>query len=169
MVKSPEQMKNMVEEYIKVAPLKYKDTTDQIKLKSPDVDWQFVAGQSIHITMMKARPDRVLLLDAIGFDEQISNGLKSLMQTEPNFINSINELIMLKSCTRNFIKKDDLITGINLTTYIDSEALTRPKFFEEWDKLIALQNQIVRMIGSKLKTNQSNLTETDTTEKSMYG
>ncbi len=169
MVKSPEQLKNMVEEYIKTSGVKYRDTTDKLKEKNADTAWQFVVGQSIHITLMNSRPDRIHLLDAIGFDDIIQKGLNEIAKNDPEFINSINEVIMLKGCTRTFTKKDKLITGINITSYIDSEALTRPKFYEEWDKLIALQNHLVRRISTKINPNQTKVTETDTSEKSMYG
>jgi len=170
MVKSPEQLKNMTEEYIKITGAKYKETTDIIKEKNEDLDWQYVSAQSIHITMMKSRPDRVLIHDAIGFDETIQKGLNEIGTTDPEFINSINELIMMKDCTHDYIKnKDGIITGINLKTYIDSEEFDRPKFFRAWDKLIAIQIQLAKKIGLKLNPKQTKVTDTETADKSMYG
>ncbi len=170
MVKTSEQLKNMAEDYIKITNTKYQNSTDQIREKNSDVDWQFVVGPSLHITMMKKRPDRILIHISVGFKEEDQKGVNQLALSDPEFINSINEIIMLSGFTHQWIKnKEGAITGININTYIDSEDFVRPSFYKEWDKLMSLQNHMARKIGIKLNPQQSKPTDSDTAGKSMYG
>jgi len=170
MVKSHDQIKNMVEDYIKITGVNYKDTTEKIKEKNPDTAWQFVVGKGLHITMMKKRPDRILLHIPSIYDEKDLEGVNQVLQSDPEFANSINEFIILRGCTNSWIKnKEGVITGFNVNIYIDSENFDRPKFFEEWDKLMITQGHVVKKIGIRFNPKQTKPTDSDTTEKSMYG
>jgi len=170
MVKTSDQLKNMTEEFMKITGVEYKDNTEKSQEKNPQIDWQFVLGKNIIITVVKKRADRVNFLSALRFSENDQKGINQLLQDEPEFINSINELFVLKDCTHQWRKdKEGKITGINLNSYVDSEAYNRPNFFKELDKLILVQNHMSRKLGIKLNPKQVKPTDADTSEKSMYG
>ena len=59
MAKTPQEMKDLVEEFIKVTNIKYEDQTEKIKEKSKIIDWQFHVGSNVIISKNANREDRV--------------------------------------------------------------------------------------------------------------
>ena len=95
-MKRPEQMKYMVEDWIKITGLKYQDTTTQMQEKNPEIQWQILVGQSMHITKMKKRDDRILIHLALGFAEDLIDRLPKLGDlARLELFNSVNEPIPL--------------------------------------------------------------------------
>ncbi|MDH5697502.1 MAG: hypothetical protein OEY54_03130, partial [Nitrosopumilus sp.] len=59
MAKTSEQMKDLVEEYIKVTNINYEDQTKKIQEKSKIIDWQFHVGANVIISKNANRMDRI--------------------------------------------------------------------------------------------------------------
>ncbi len=144
-------MKNIVEDYIKITKAQMKDSTVEIQEKNPNVDWQFLIGQALHVTKMQGRDDRIDIHLPINFSEDIS---KQLVVGTPNVedkINEINAFLISNDLQYSWHVKDDLITGFDIKSYIDEEELSRPKFFEKWDKILVTSEHvkmgILRMIN----------------------
>jgi len=163
-----QELKNEIEIYIKTTKVKYKETTVQIQQKNQDIDWQFLIGQALHITKLNSRDDRILFTYPIGLGKSI-DVFNKLIQTEPEFINNLNELIMLKDCSHKWIKKDDKIEALEISTYVDIEELNRPNFFKIWERISLVSNHIGRKIGIKINPQLIKPTDVDASDKSMYG
>ena len=50
MAKTSQEMKELVEEFIKITNVKYEDQTKKVKEKSNLVDWQFHVGTNVVIS-----------------------------------------------------------------------------------------------------------------------
>jgi len=170
MVKTLDQLKNMTEDYIKITEAKYQNSTEKIREKNPEVEWQFLIDSGVHITMAKKRPDRIRLHIPSIYEGKDIEAVTQLLLSNPEFTNSINEFILLRGCTYSWLKnKEGKINGFIISSYIDSEIFDRPKFFEAWDKITITQKQIIQKIGIRFNPKQTKPTDSDTSEKSMYG
>ena len=59
MTKTSSEMKQLVEEFIKITNVKYEDQTEKIKEKSDLVDWQFHVGTNVIVSKNANREDRI--------------------------------------------------------------------------------------------------------------
>jgi len=50
MTKTSQEMKKLVEEFIKITNVKYEDQTEKIREKSDLVDWQFHVGTNVIVS-----------------------------------------------------------------------------------------------------------------------
>jgi len=155
MAKSSDQMKNMVEDYLKTAGIKYIDSTKKMQEKNPNIEWQLVARQT-HFTKSKNRDDRITIHNPIIFRK-----LADVFNQLPNsqkipLINKINEVVIMKGQIFNWIpikpkeiegninpSKNDKenkgkapeLEGISISTYIDEQELSRPNLYSKIDSL----------------------------------
>jgi len=163
-------MKYMVEDWIKITGLKYQDTTTQMQEKNPEIQWQILVGQSMHITKMKKRDDRISIHLALGFAEDLIDRIQKLGDLERmELFNSVNETIALSGLTCNWIVKDKLRAGINIRSYIDEEELTRPTLFKTLDSISAMGTLIISRIVMRINPTGVKTTDADeTSDKQMY-
>ena len=168
MVKTPDQLKNIVEDYIKTTGVKYQETTVQAQQQVSDIEWQFVIGKGLHITKQKSRDDRIIFHYGIGISPQHKEEFKKILENEPEFINSLFELAILQECSARMISEGNEPKGIEISSYIDVEELNRPNFFKEWDLVNALTNHLVRKIQIKINP-KSKPSDVGTSTQSMYG
>ena len=59
MTKTSTEMKQLVEEFIRITNVKYEDQTEKIKQKSDLVDWQFHVGTNVIVSKNANREDRI--------------------------------------------------------------------------------------------------------------
>ena len=59
MTKTSEQMKILVEKFIKITNINYEDQTEKIREKSKIVDWQFHVGTNVIVSKNANREDRI--------------------------------------------------------------------------------------------------------------
>ena len=59
MTKTSEQMKELVEDFIKVTNINYEDQTEKIREKSNLIDWQFHVGTNVIVSKNANREDRI--------------------------------------------------------------------------------------------------------------
>ena len=97
MVKSSIQMKNMIEDWIKITGVKYENSTDQIKSKNPQVEWQFLIGQALHVTKMSKREDRVQIHYALVFPPEITAKFNNNDDVGRELINEIDSFLINNS------------------------------------------------------------------------
>ncbi|MCH8833204.1 MAG: DUF2299 family protein [Thaumarchaeota archaeon] len=170
MVKTPEQMRNMVEGWIKITGNKYQDTTAKMQEKNPNIQWQFLFGQSMYITKIKSRDDRIFIHSALGFAENMTNGIQKLgEQGTIELINGINEIIALSGLTCKWIYKDKLFLGIEVKSYVDEEELNRPTVFKTIDNISTIADVIIKKIAVRI--NPIGVKTTDVgkaSDKQMY-
>lgn len=169
MVKSVSQMKNMIEDWIKVTGVKYIDSTEQIKSKNPQVEWQFVIGQALHVTKMSKRDDRITIHYAIGCPPEITEKFNIKDNVGQELINEIDGFLVLLEIKPNWQTDKDHVIGLDISTYIDEEELSRPLFFKSWDKLLSASNQSIRIMTIRLHPKLSNpINPTDTSGRDIY-
>jgi len=168
MVKTPDQLKNIVEEYIKTTKVKYQETTSTIQQKIPQIQWQFVIGKGLLVTKHEARDDRITFHYGVGIAPQHMDEFKKILANEPEFINSLFELAMIRECNIRLVSEANEPKGIEISSYIDEEELSRPNFFKEWDRVNSLSNHILRKIQIKINP-KSKATDTGTSTQSPYG
>ena len=168
-MKTSAQLKNMVEDYIKLTPVKYQDSTALVQKQNPEVEWQFIIGQALHVTKIKNRDDRITFSYGVGISPVHKESFKKLMQSEPEFINGLNEMIMMRGCITKWVEENNEIKGVEISTYIDEQEFNRPNFYETWDRVNSLGNHIARTIGIKINPTAEKPTDSDTSSQSMYG
>jgi len=163
-------MKNIVEDWIKTTGSKYKDTTEEIQKKNPDVEWQFLIGPSLHVTKMKSRNDRIILHNALNFDENFQNVIDTTKTEVNKVINHANEVMLLRELTWVWHKNGNNVSGIDVNTYVDEENLSRPIFFEKWDAVATTSGHVTRILGIALNPQQTTPTDSaESTSNPMYG
>ena len=161
MVKTSSQMKNMIEDYFKNAGLKYIDSTEEMQKKNEKIEWQLAFGAT-HITKTKNRDDRLSLLNPLVFN-QFSDIFNKLPNSEKiALITRINEFIILKGMTFNWILKKSKNEGetkikepelesLNVSTWIDEEELSRSNLFSKIDNLSGTVAIVRSFILQKIK------------------
>ena len=127
MVKTSDQLKNMVLDYVKLTGVTYRDTTTQTQQQYTDVEWQFLIGTALYITKLKSRDDRINFHYEIGISPQHKDGFQKIIEDEPDFINSLNELVILQDCSPRWVKEGNDITGLEISSYVDVEELNPRK------------------------------------------
>ena len=82
MTKTSEQMKDLVEDFIKVTSINYEDQTEKIREKSKIIDWQFHVGTNVIVSKNANRADRIHINVNMRFPPQDS---KLLVMKNPSF------------------------------------------------------------------------------------
>ena len=62
MTKTASEMKELVEEFIKITNVKYEDQTEKIKEKSDLIDWQFHVGTNVLLVKMQIEKIEFMLM-----------------------------------------------------------------------------------------------------------
>ncbi|MCH6575228.1 MAG: DUF2299 family protein [Bacteroidetes bacterium] len=110
MTKTPEQLKNMVEDYIKTTTLKYEDRTKKSQKLDPRIQWQFVIAKFLTITKMSHRDDRIILNYGLKFSPEHQNASKNLSNEEwTDFVHDMNQFILLQGLTYQYDSKENEI------------------------------------------------------------
>ena len=170
MTKTPQEMKDLVEEFIKVTKINYDDQTEKIKEKSQIIDWQFHVGSNVIVSKNANREDRVHINVNMRFPSQDS---KLLVMKNPSFSKAIMEISEI--CTtcgvgHQWIKHNENVVGLAIFSHIDEQILDRISFHNTWDNVSRVSGHVQKILRSNFSgfASQSNSSD-ETTEKSMYG
>jgi hypothetical protein len=128
MIKTSQEMKKLVEEFIKITNVKYEDQTEKIKEKSDLVDWQFHVGTNVVISKNANRDDRVHVNVNMRFPVEDS---KLLISKNPSFsktIMEISEICTICNIGHQWIKSGEAIAGLAIFSHIDEQNLDRVSF-----------------------------------------
>lgn len=170
MVKTSDQLKNIVEDYIKTTGVQYEDTTTQTQKLDPKIQWQFVAGKSINIRKLSNRDDRINLDYGIRLSpEHIEKAKKLGDQDWGAFLGTLNELILLQGLTYRYMIKDKVVEGLLISGYVDVEELNRPNLFKVWDTLASTGSHILNKISVKLNLGTTPTGVSGTSTHGIYG
>ena len=170
MTKTSEQMKDLVEEYIKVTNINYEDQTEKIQEKSKIIDWQFHVGANVIINKNINRMDRIHVNVNMRFPSQDS---KLLVMKNPSFskaIMEISEICTICHVGHQWIKEGENIAGLAIFSHVDEEILDRVSFHNTWDNVARVSGHIQKILRSNFSgfSTQGNTTDA-TIDKSMYG
>ena len=168
MEKTPEQLKHIIEDYIISTGVNYQNSTVEVQKIYPDVQWQFLIDSALHVTKLKSRDDRINFHYVIEISQQHQEDFEKIMNTEPEFVNSLNELIILKDCFPRWVEESNGIKEFEISTYIDIDELNRPNFYKTWDRVTLLANHLAQKIQIKINPKSAKPTDSDSSTMSMY-
>ena len=170
MTKTPQEMKDLVEEFIKVTNIKYEDQTQKIKEKSQTIDWQFHVGSNVIVSKNANREDRIHVNVNMRFPPQDS---KLLVMKNPSFskaIMEISEICTTSSVGHQWIKDGENIAGLAIFSHVDEQALDRISFHNTWDNVARVSGHVQKILRSNFSGFSAQNSSTDATiDKSMYG
>ena len=170
MTKTSLEMKELVEEFIKITNVKYVDQTEKIKEKSDLVDWQFHVGTNVIVSKNSNREDRVHVNVNMRFSPEDS---KLLIKTNPSFskaVMGISEICTICNIGHQWIKDGESIAGLAIFSHIDEQNLDRIAFHNVWDNVARVSGHTQKILRSNFSnfSSKNNLGE-ETLDKSMYG
>ena len=170
MTKTSEQMKDLVEDFIKVTSINYEDQTEKIREKSQIIDWQFHVGTNVIVSKNANRADRIHINVNMRFPPQDS---KLLVMKNPSFskaIMEISEICTICHVGHQWIKDSENIAGLAIFSHVDEQVLDRISFHNAWDNVARVSGHVQKILRSNFSgfSAQSNTTDA-TIDKSMYG
>lgn len=171
MAKDFEQIRNIVEDWIKITNAKFIDITEEEKEKQPKLEWIFKVDGVIVIYMLQERPDRVSIQTTISFASEHQKQTASMGDKEfLQFSVDMFESLAIAGISPNVLQNQKEIKQISLQSYIDTESLEREKFFEKWDQLAAFRQIIIKRVQAKFGVSgmgdSKNISSTNST---IYG
>ncbi|NND86733.1 MAG: hypothetical protein HKM23_05325 [Nitrosopumilus sp.] len=170
MVKSSEEMKSLVEEFIKITNVKYEDQTDKVREKSKLIEWQFNLGTNVIVSKNANRQDRIHLNVNMRFPP---NDAKLLVIKNPSFskaVMDISEICTITGVGHQWIKEKDDIVGLAIFSHVDEQVLDRVSFHNTWDNVSRASGHVQKILRSNFSGFASaGNSGAETTDKSMYG
>ena len=170
MTKTSQEMKELVEEFIKVTNINYEDQTDKIKEKSKIIDWQFHVGANVIISKNANRSDRVHVNVNMRFPPQDAKLLVMKNQSFSKAIMEISEICTVCNVGHQWIKDGESIAGLAIFSHVDEQSLDRTSFHNTWDNVARVSGHVQKILRSNFSefSTQNNTTDA-TIDKSMYG
>ncbi len=170
MAKTSEQMKSLVEEFIKTTNINYEDQTEKVREKSKIVEWQFRVGVNVIVSKNANRDDRIHLNVNMRFPLEDS---KLLTVKNPSFskaIIEISEICTTSGVGHQWIKDKEVIAGLAIFSHVDEEVLDRVTFHNIWDNVSRVSGHVQKILRSNFGNLSSQANSADETmDKSMYG
>jgi hypothetical protein len=169
MIKTSEQMKTLVEDFIKTTNINYEDQTEKVREKSKIIEWQFRVGTNVIISKNENRIDRIHLNVNMRFPPEDS---KLLIIKNPSFSKAIMEISEI--CTtcgvgHQWIKSDKIIVGLAIFSHVDEETLDRVTFHSVWDNVARVSGHVQKILRTNFSSFSSQTNSSDETiGKSMY-
>ena len=170
MVKTSEEMKSLVKEFIKITTINYEDQTEKVREKSKIIEWQFHVGANVIVSKNANRTDRIHLNVNMRFPPEDA---KLLVMKNPSFSKAIMEISEI--CTtcgvgHQWIKHKENIVGLAIFSHVDEQILDRISFHNTWDNVSRVSGHVQKILRSNFSGFAAQINSTDeTTEKSMYG
>ena len=170
MAKTTEQMKSLVENFIKITNINYEDQTEKIREKSKSIDWQFHVGTNVIVSKNANREDRIHVNVNMRFPSQDS---KLLVMKNPSFskaIMEISEICTTCSVGHQWIKNAEDVVGLAIFSHVDEEDLNRVTFHGVWDNVARVSGHVQKILRSNFSGFSTQMNSADqTVDKSMYG
>lgn len=170
MIKTSEEMKSLVEDFINITNINFEDQTEKVREKSKLIEWQFRVGTNVIISKNVNRKDRIHLNVNMRFPP---DDAKLLIIKNPSFsktIMEVSEICTICGVGHQWIKDSNNVVGLAIFSHIDEEILDRVSFHNTWDNVSRTAGHIQKILRSNFSgfTSQNNSLE-ETTDKSMYG
>ncbi len=170
MTKTSDEMKTLVEEFIKITNIEYEDQTEKVKEKSKMIEWQFRVGTNVIVSKNTNRVDRIHLNVNMRFPPEDS---KLLVMKNPSFskaIIEISEICTICGIGHQWIKDKENMIGLAIFSHIDEKSLDRVAFHDVWDNISRVTTHVQKILRSNFSgfASQKN-PSVETTENSMYG
>ena len=170
MTNTSQEMKELVEEFIKVTNINYEDQTEKIKEKSKIIDWQFHVGSNVIISKNANRSDRVHVNVNMRFPPQDAKLLVMKNQSFSKAVMEISEICTICNVGHQWIKDGENIAGLAIFSHVDEQILDRVSLHNTWDNVARVSGHVQKILRSNFSefSTQNNTTDA-TIDKSMYG
>lgn len=156
MAKTSEQMKALVEEFIKVTKTEYADQTRQARSRNPSTEWQFHVGDNITVNKNASRDDRIHISINARFTPEES---KLMVQTNPIFSRAslkISEICAICAVGHQWIKAGNELVGLAVFSHIDEKVLDRVSFHNAWDNIARVIDCAQHILRANFVAGQKN-------------
>ena len=170
MTKTSEEMKKLVEDFIKITKIKYEDQTEKVREKSKIVEWQFHVGVNVVVSKNANRDDRIHVNVNMRFPPEDA---KLLVLKNPSFSKAIMEISEV--CTtcgvgHQWMKDKESIVGLAIFSHVDEQILDRVSFHNTWDNIARVSGHVQKILRANFSGFPSPSNSSDETiDKSMYG
>jgi len=145
MVKTSDQVKNIVEEWLQVMSKPYENIT----ATNPNTSFGFKFGDTI-IYSLKNRPDRVTIETIIGFAKEHKEATAKLGDKEwQEFLVKIIEpltIARLGVVLGQEQNNQKQINNLSIQGYVDTDSMNRHDFFKEWDAVASFRQIVIKKI-----------------------
>jgi hypothetical protein len=169
MTKTSEQMRDSVEEFIKITKINYEDQTEKIKEKSQAIEWQYRVGANVIISKNANREDRIHINVNMRFPPEDAKLLTMKNQSFSKAIMEISEICTICNVGHQWIKDKENIAGLAIFSHVDEQNLDRISFHNTWDNVARVSGHVQKILRSNFSSFSSQNRSGETTEKSMYG
>ncbi len=171
MSKTSQEIKDLVEGFIKVTNINYQDQTEKIREKSKVIDWQFRVGVNVLISKNANREDRIHVNVNMRFPPQDS---ELLVMKNPSFsktIMEISEICTICNVGHQWIKDgENVVAGLAIFSHVDEQVLDRVSFHNTWDSVARVSSHVQKILRANFSGfSAQNNTMDATIDKSMYG
>ncbi len=168
MVKTPDQVKNIVEEWLQVIGKPYENITST----NQHASFGFKFGDTMFYSL-KNRPDRVTIETIIGFAPEHKEATAKLEDKEfQELLVNLTEPVVMARLGVNIgleQNKPKQINHIAIQGYVDTNSMDRNDFFKEWDAVASFRQLIIKKIQIQfgVKGNIDN-TSTSSSDNTIY-
>jgi len=147
MTKTFSQIKNIVEDWIKITNAKFEDITQSEKPKQPRLEWAFKINDNLIVFMMEGRTDRVAIESPIGFAPEHQKASSELADKDfLKFLINLLEPIYMADLNPIILQDKKTIKRISIQSFLDTESLEREKFYRIWDKIAGLREITIKKV-----------------------
>lgn len=170
MTKTSEEMKRLVEDFIKITNIKYEDQTEKVREKNKIIEWQFHIGTNVIVSKNVNRNDRIQVNVNMRFPPEDA---KLLVLKNPSFTKAIMEISEICTICRvghQWMKDREDIVGLAIFSHIDEKILDRVSFHSTWDNVSRVSGHAQKILRANFSGFPSpNNSSDETIDKSMYG
>ena len=170
MEKTSEEMKSLVEEYIKITNINYEDQTSKVREKSELIEWQFHVGTNIIVSKNANRRDRIHINVNMRFPPGDSKLLVIKNTSFSKAVMEISEICTICQVGHQWIKDKEEIVGLAIFSHVDEKILDRISFHDTWDNVSRVAGHVQKILRSNFSgfSTQSSASD-EKIDKSMYG
>lgn len=171
MNKSSDQIRDIIVNWLEPIQIRFENVTEIEKQKNQQLDWIIKVADTLVIYMMKGRSDRINFDCPINFADEHQIAAGQLPDNEfTQFIIQINESLLMIDLTTKYVADKKRIKQISICSYIDTDSLTREKFYKNIDRIAAAKDITIKKIQVKFGvTGILPSSSTNLSDKLFYG
>ncbi len=168
MQETNKELKQIVEEHIKILGAKYEDQTNVVKDKNQNIQWQFRVGSNFIVRKNTDNDGRVHVSVTLQFNPSDS---KLLTSTNPTFMKTdfqISEICTICGVGHQWVNFGDDIAGLALFDYVDELVLDRISFHKSLENMIRVSNHVKKILHANFGNIAKDLMTGEKLTSSIY-
>lgn len=169
MSKTTEQMKHLVEEYIKTTGVKYEDQTEIVRNKTQSIEWQFHVGNNIIVSKNTNRQDRIHINVNMRFTPEDSKLLVPTNQAFAKAAIEISQICTICKVGHQWVNTGNDIAGLAIFAHVDEQVLDRVTFHNTWDNVARVSGHMQKILHANFGKIAKGSMAGVGSESSIYG